>query len=146
MQPRRDGIESMKSGSKTSAREIAYIPLTPLGDVICCINQLEHLKKIYAPCRITVFAIPLIADLMKNSAWVDEVVTLKGDVHGGLDLTDFIPPETEFDAVFNLAYHVGYVELQRKLKCRKRYGSECYNITKEICERLHSLFIGAMLI
>ena len=116
-------------------KEIAYIPLTPLGDVICCINQLEHLKKIYAPCRITVFAIPLIADLMRNSVWVDEVIVLKGGVHGDLALEGFVPPETEFDAVFNLAYHVGYVELQQKLKCRKRYGSECYNITKEICEK-----------
>ena len=59
-------------------KEIANIPLTPLGDVICCINQLEHLKKIYAPCRVTVFAIPLIAELMKNSVWVDEVIVLNG--------------------------------------------------------------------
>ena len=116
-------------------KEIAYIPLTPLGDVICCINQLEHLKKIYAPCRITVFAIPLIADLLKNSVWVDRVMVLKGDVHGNLDLSGFTPPETEFDAVFNITYHIGYVELQQKLKCRKRYGSECYNITKELCEK-----------
>ena len=115
----------MRPKSET-VKEIAYIPLTPLGDVICCINQLEHLKKIYAPCRITVFAIPLIADLMKNSVWVDEVVVLKGGVHGDLDLSGFVPPETEFDAVFNLAYHIGYVELQQKLKCRERYGSECY--------------------
>ena len=116
-------------------KEIAYIPLTPLGDVMCCINQLEHLKKLYAPCRITVFAIPLIADLMRNSVWVDKVVILKGGVHGDLDLTGFVPPETEFDAVFNLAYHVGYVELQQKLKCKQRYGSECQHITKDICEK-----------
>ncbi len=115
-------------------KEIAYISLTPLGDVICCMNQLEHLKKIYAPCRITVFAIPLIAELMKNSAWVDEVVPLKGGVHGDLDLSGFVPPETEFDAVFNLAYHPVYLELQKKLKCKVRYGSECCLITKEMCE------------
>jgi len=114
-------------------KEIAYIPLTPLGDVICCINQLEHLKKFYAPCRITVFAIPLISDLLKNSAWVDEVITLNGGVHGNLDLTGFVPPDTVFDAVFNLAYHPGYIDLQKKLKCRMRYGSECSFITKEIC-------------
>ena len=116
-------------------KEIAYISLTPLGDVMCCINHLEHLKKLYAPCRITVFAIPLIADLMRNSVWVDEVIQLKGDIRGNVDLSGFVPPETEFDAVFNIAYHVGYVELQQKLKCRKRYGSECYNITREICEK-----------
>ena len=114
-------------------KEIAYIPLTPLGDVICCINQLEHLKKIYAPCRVTVFAIPLIAKLMKNSVWVDEVIVLNGGVHGNLDLTDFVPPETEFDVVFNLAYHPVYLELQDKLKCRIRYGSECNLITGEMC-------------
>ncbi|MBR4664460.1 MAG: glycosyltransferase family 9 protein, partial [Lentisphaeria bacterium] len=114
-------------------REIAYIALTPLGDVICCMNQLEHLKKLYAPCRITVFAIPLIAELMKNSAWADEVVTLKGGVHGDLDLSGFVAPETEFDAAFNLAYHPAYLELQDKLKCKLRYGSECSLITKEMC-------------
>ena len=114
-------------------KEIAYIPLTPLGDVICCINQVEHLKKLYAPCRITVFAIPLIAELMKNSVWVDEVVVLKGGVHGDLDLTGFIPPETEFDIVFNLAYHPVYLEMQDKLKCKVRYGSECRLITEEMC-------------
>ena len=74
--------------------EIAYISLCPLGDVVCCMNQLEHLKKIYAPCRITVFAIPLIAELMKNSVWVDEVVALKGNVRYDLDLSDFVPPKT----------------------------------------------------
>ncbi len=115
-------------------KEIAYISLTPLGDVICCMNQLEHLKKLYAPCRITVFAIPLIAELMKNSAWVDEVVTLKGGVHGDLDLTDFRAPDTEFDAIFNIAYHPVYLELQNKLKCKLRYGSECSLMTKEMCE------------
>ncbi|MBQ9336592.1 MAG: glycosyltransferase family 9 protein [Lentisphaeria bacterium] len=114
-------------------REIAYIALTPLGDVICCMNQLEHLKKIYAPCRITVFAIPLIAELMKNSAWVDEVAVLKGGVHGDLDLSGFTAPETEFDVVFNLAYHPVYLELQKKLKCKVRYGSECSFITEEMC-------------
>ena len=113
---------------------IAYIPLTPLGDVICCMNQLEHLKKLYAPCRITVFAIPLIAELMKNSAWVDEVVVLKGGVHGDLDLTGFLPPKTEFDVVFDLAYHPVYLELQNKLKCKMRYGSECCLITEEMCK------------
>ncbi len=115
--------------------EIAYIPLTPLGDVICCMNQLEHLKKIYTPCRITVFAIPLIAELLGNSVWVDEAVVLKGGVHGDLDLTGFVPPETEFDAVFNLAYHPVYLELQDRLKCKVRYGSECSLITKEMCEK-----------
>ena len=114
-------------------KEIAYIPLTPLGDVLCCINQLEHLKKIYAPCRITVFAIPLIAAMLKNCAWVDEVAVINGGVHGDLDLTGFIPPETEFDAIFNLAYHPVYLELQDKLKCKMRYGSECSLITKEMC-------------
>ena len=114
-------------------KEIAYISLTPLGDVICCMNQLEHLKKLYAPCRITVFAIPLIAELMKNSAWVDEVVALKGNVHGDLDLSGFVPPETEFDVIFNLTYHPVYLELQDKLKCKIRYGSECCMITKEMC-------------
>ena len=114
-------------------KEIAYIPLTPLGDVLCCINQLEHLKKIYAPCRITVFAIPLIAAMLKNCAWVDEVAVINGGVHGDLDLTGFIPPETEFDAIFNLAYHPVYLELQDKLKCKVRYGSECSLITKEMC-------------
>ena len=114
-------------------KEIAYIPLTPLGDVLCCINQLEHLKKIYAPCRITVFAIPLIAAMLKNCAWVDEAVVINGGVHGDLDLTGFIPPETEFDAIFNLAYHPVYLELQDKLKCKVRYGSECSLITKEMC-------------
>ena len=116
-----------------TAMEIAYIALTPLGDVICCMNQLEHLKKLYAPCRITVFAIPLIAELMKNSAWADEVVTLKGGVHGDLDLSGFAAPETEFDALFNLAYHPVYLELQDKLKCKMRYGSECSLITEEMC-------------
>ena len=114
--------------------EIAYIPLTPLGDVVCCMNQLEHLKKIYAPCRITVFAIPLIAELLKNSIWVDEVIILNGNVHGSLDLSGFIPPETEFDAVFNMAYHPIYLDLQNKLKCNKRFGSECALITREMCE------------
>ena len=116
-------------------KEIAYISLCPLGDVVCCMNQLEHLKKIYAPCRITVFAIPLIAELMKNSVWVDEVVALKGNVHYDLDLGDYIPPETEFDVIFNMSYYPVYIDLQKKLKCKKRYGSECLPlITKELCE------------
>lgn len=115
-------------------KNIAYIPLTPLGDVICCINQIEHLKKIYAPCRITVFAIPLIAELLKNSVWVDEVVVLKGGVHGDLDLSGFVPPDTEFDVIFNLTYRPVYLELQDKLKCKVRYGSECCMITKEMCK------------
>ncbi|MBQ7207046.1 MAG: hypothetical protein IJS01_04540 [Lentisphaeria bacterium] len=116
-------------------KEIAYISLCPLGDVVCCMNQLEHLKKLYAPCRITVFAIPLIAELMKNSAWVDEVVVLKGNVRYDLELSDFVPPETEFDVVFNMSYYPVYVELQKRLKCKVRYGSECQPlITKELCE------------
>ena len=39
-------------------KEIAYIALTPLGDVICCMNQLEHLKKtLYAPYEKTRHAV-----------------------------------------------------------------------------------------
>ena len=116
-------------------KEIAYISLCPLGDVICCINQLEHIKKIYDPCRITVFSIPLVADLLKNTVWVDEAVVLNGNVHYDLDLSDFIPPETEFDVIFNMSYYQVYIELQKKLKCKVRYGSECQPmITKEMCE------------
>jgi len=116
-------------------KKIAYISLTPLGDVICCINQLEHLKKIYAPCRITVFAIPLIAEFLSVFwHWVDHVITIKGDIHGNIDFTNFVPPDTEYDAVFNLSYHPDSLKLQDMLKCKMRYGSECSAITKEMCQ------------
>lgn len=93
-------------------KKIAYISLTTLGDVICCMNQLEHLKKIYAPCRITVFAIQLIAELMKNSARVDDVVVLNGGVHGDL----WAPYAKNTHTVI----HASCADYEACWKCRKK--------------------------
>ncbi len=112
---------------------VAYIPLCPLGDVICCMNQLERIKALYAPCHLTVFAIPLIAELLRNYRCVDEVVVLKGNVHGDIDLTDFVPPEEEFDVLFNMSYYLDGLRLQDMLKAKARYGSESYYLTPELC-------------
>ena len=43
--------------------QIAYFPLTPLGDAVVEMGALYELHKWYAPCKITVFAIEGIVDL-----------------------------------------------------------------------------------
>ncbi len=116
-------------------KQIAYIPLLPLGDVVCCINQIDELKRLYAPCEITVFAIPLIAELLGNYRLVDRVVVVDGNVSGEADLSSFTPPKTRFDAVFDIGYHVWTAELASRLDAAKRYGSESYYLTKELCEK-----------
>lgn len=123
-------------------KRIAYIPLLPLGDVICCINQIDGLKQLYAPCEITVFAIPLIAELLGNYRLVDHVVIVDGKVNGDADLSSFMPPKTRFDAVFNIGYHVWTAKLASMLDAEKRYGSESYYLTRDLCKKYFDAWVS----
>jgi len=111
-------------------KEIAYIPLTPLGDVLCGINDLVEIHRLYDPCKITVFAIPLIAELFRNYKYCDDVVVCPKE-----KIYEFQAPDTTFDIVFNLGYDMDWISLQRKLKHRKAYGAESLFISADVCKK-----------
>ena len=120
-------------------RQIAFLALTPLGDAILTMAELEELHRLYAPCEITVFAIPLIAELFKNFSCCNHVVVLRGGVHGPVVLHDV--PDTVFDAVFNHGYEPWWTDIVRKLHFRKAYGMEEIYRPAQECEELFDRWV-----
>jgi len=121
-------------------KRIAYIPLTPLGDSILLMAELIELHRLYDPCEITVFAIPLIAELYSNFSFCDHVVTLKGGVHGKVTL-DRPPPET-FDILFNHGYEPWYDEIIRMIPHRCAYGMEERFRHADVCRELFDKWVS----
>ena len=120
---------------------IAFIPLTPLGDSILLMGELEELKRLYSPCDITVLAIPLIAELFRNFAPCDRVVELNGGIHGPVALP--VGFDETFDIVFNHGYEPWYDDIVRKLK---RQGGEAYGMEETYrpapeCEKLFDKWV-----
>lgn len=114
-------------------RQIAFLALTPLGDSILTMAELVELHRVYDPCEITVFAIPLIAELFANFKYCDHVVVLNGGIHGKVTLEKI--PDTVFDAVFNHGYEPWWTDIVKELHWRKAYGmEEVYRPAKECDE------------
>lgn len=114
-------------------KQIAFLSLTPLGDAVLSMGELVELRRIYDPCEITVFAIPLIAELFRGFKYCDHVVELRGGIHGEVCLEKI--PNVEYDAVFNHGYEPWWTDIVRKLHCRKAYGmEEIYRTAKECDE------------
>ena len=119
--------------------EIAFFPLTPLGDSICQMGQLQELHRLYDPCHITVFAIPLIAELFRNYQYADEVVVLEGKIHGPVRFREV--PRKHFDLVFNHGYEQSWTEMLRQLDYDKAYGMEEMFRSKAECEELFDRYV-----
>ena len=119
---------------------IAYIPLTPLGDSILLMGELVELHRLYDPCEITVFAIPLIAELYSNFSFCDRVVTLAGGIHGKVTL-ERAPDET-YDMVFNHGYEPWYDEIIRKIPHRRAYGMEELYRDAATCRKLFDEWVS----
>ena len=119
--------------------EIAFFPLTPLGDSICQMGQLQELHRLYDPCHITVFAISLIAELFRNYQYADEVVVLEGKIHGPVRFREV--PRKHFDLVFNHGYEQSWTEMLRQLDYDKAYGMEEMFRSKAECEELFDRYV-----
>lgn len=120
-------------------KKIAFFPLTPLGDSIVQMGQLVEIHRLYAPCHITVFAIPLIAELYRNYQYCDEAVELDGKIRGPVSFREV--PETEFDVVFNHGYHESWSIMLRQMKYKEAYGMEEIFRNKEECEDLFTRYV-----
>lgn len=120
-------------------KEIAFFPLNPLGDSICQMGQLQELHRLYDPCRITVFAIPLIAELYRNYQYANEVVVLDGNIHGPVTFREV--PRKHFDLVFNHGYNQYWSAMLRQLDYDKAYGMEEIFRSKAECEELFDQYV-----
>lgn len=120
-------------------KKIAFFPLTPLGDCIAQMAQLKEIKRLYAPCHITVFAIPLIAELFRNYKYCDEAVELEGKIHGPVNFRNI--PQTEFDVVFNHGYNQYWSSMLRQIKYKEAYGMEEIYRSQAECEELFTEYV-----
>ena len=120
-------------------KKIAFFPLTPLGDCIAQMAQLCEIHRLYAPCHITVFAIPLIVELYRNYKYCDEAVELEGKIRGPVNFREI--PQTEFDVVFNHGYEPSWSNMLRQMKYKEAYGmEEMYRPEKE-CRELFTKYV-----
>ena len=120
-------------------KKIAFFPLTPLGDCIAQMAQLCEIHRLYAPCHITVFAIPLIVELYRNYKYCDEAVELEGKIRGPVNFREI--PQTVFDVVFNHGYEPGWSNMLRQMKYKEAYGmEEMYRPEKE-CRELFTKYV-----
>ena len=133
------GTSSDAKTDPARVREIAFFPLTPLGDAIAQMGQLEELHRLYTPCRITVFAIPLIAELYRNYAFCDEAVELEGGIRGPVRFREV--PRRHFDVVFNHGYEESWTEMLRQLDYGEAYGMEEACRPPEICRELFAKWV-----
>lgn len=121
-------------------KQIAFLALTPLGDSILTMAELEELHRIYDPCEITVFGIPLIAELFKHFKYCEHVVVLNGGIHGKVTLEKV--PDTVYDAVFNHGYEPWWTDIVRQLHHRMAYGmEELYRTAKE-CDEVFDQWVS----
>jgi len=131
------------SNAKTEparTREVAFFPLTPLGDAIAQMGQLEELHRLYAPCRVTVFAIPLIAELYRNYRFCDEAVELEGGIHGPVKFREV--PRRHFDVVFSHGYEASWTEMLRQLDYGEAYGMEETGRPPEVCNEIFAKWVS----
>lgn len=120
-------------------KQIAFLSLTPLGDAILSMGELEELHRVYDPCEITVFAIPLIAELFRCYRACDHVVEVCGGVHDEVTLDTI--PNVEYDAVFNHGYEPWWTRIVEKLHCRKAYGMEEIYRAPQECDRVFDKWV-----
>jgi len=120
-------------------KEIAFFPLTPLGDAIVTMGQLKELHRLYAPCRVTVFAIPLIAELYGNYSFCDKAVELDGGVRGSVRFREV--PKEHFDVVFNHGYQESWTQMLRQMDYSEAYGMEELFRSKEECEVIFTKWV-----
>lgn len=121
-------------------KEIAFFPLTPLRDSLCQLSQLEELHRLYHPCHITVFAIPLFAELYENYQFADCVIRLKGGIHGAFILENV--PTTKFDLVFNHGYHQYWTAMVRQLDYKAAYGMEERDRSQTECNEIFTKWVS----
>ena len=105
-------------------KRIAFIPYTPLGDALLAMAQLDELHRVFAPCEITVFAVPLVAELYGAYRPCDRIAPLPGGPHGIEALPDDPSGAGSFDAAFLLDYEPIATERVRRLRPRAAYGME----------------------
>lgn len=120
-------------------KKIAFFPLTPLGDCIAQMDQLREIHRLYDPCHITVFAIPLIAELYRNYKYCDETVELEGKIRGPVNFREI--PQTEFDVVFNHGYEPSWSNMLRQMKYKEAYGMEEISRPENECKELFTKYV-----
>lgn len=120
-------------------KKIAFFPLTPLGDCIAQMEQLREIHRLYSPCHITVFAIPLIAELYRNYQYCDEATVLDGKIHEPVAFREI--PQTEFDIVFNHGYDPCWSDMLRQIKYKEAYGMEEIYRSEEECKELFTKYV-----
>ncbi len=122
-------------------KRIAFIPYTPLGDAVLAMAQLDELHRVFDPCEITVFAVPLVAQLYGAYAPCNRVIVLGGGPHGVERLPDDLP-EGPFDAAFLLDYDSLSTELVRRLRPREAYGMEEETRPPDVCRELFTRWVS----
>lgn len=123
-------------------KRIAFIPYTPLGDAVLAMAQLDELHRVFDPCEITVFAVPLVAELYGAYGPCDRVVPLSGGPHGIAALPDDPFDEGAFDAAFLLDYEPIATELVRRLRPRVAYGMEEEHRTAAECREVFTRWVS----
>lgn len=122
-------------------KRIAFVPYTPLGDAVLAMAQLDELHRVFEPCKITVFAVPLVAQLYGAYAPCDRVVAFGGGPRGVENLPDDLPTEP-FDAAFLLDYDPLSTELVRRLRPREAYGMEEETRPPDVCRELFTRWVS----
>ncbi len=122
-------------------KHIAYLPLTPLGDAVVEMGALVELRRLYAPCRITVFAVRNIAELYRNYKYCDEAVELAEDSNGNVFFQEI--PKEHFDLIFNHGYCESWTKLLEQMDYGDAFGMEEAKRPPEVCQRLFKRWVSS---
>lgn len=122
-------------------KRIAFFPLTPLGDAVVTMGILDELHRIYAPCEITVFAVPLIAELYRGHLLCSKSIELEENSDGEVFFRQI--PQEHFDVVFNHGYSESWNRLLEQLDYDNAYGMEEPCRPPEKCNELFTRWVSS---
>ena len=109
-------------------REVAVLMQDRIGDSVVNVDLFEAAAKIYAPCRVTVFATPPMSDFFAACAFADNVFEFRGG--------ETEPPKRKFDVVFNCRYDAASLKLLEKMDYDAAYGYEQIELPEAVCRRV----------
>ena len=122
-------------------KKIAFFPLTPLGDAVVAMGILDELHRIYAPCEITIFAVPLIAELYRGYLLCSKSIELEENSDGEVFFRQI--PQEHFDVVFNHGYSESWNRLLEQLDYDNAYGMEEPCRPPEKCKELFTQWVSS---
>ncbi|MBQ7693590.1 MAG: glycosyltransferase family 9 protein [Lentisphaeria bacterium] len=102
---------------------------------------LDELHRIYTPCEITVFAVPLIAELYRGHQLCAQAVELEENPAGEVSFRRI--PQEHFDVVFNHGYCESWNRLLEQLDYDNAYGMEEPCRPPEKCRELFTRWISS---